>query len=839
MPPENDANKPQETVVGEHYRLVDKLGEGAFGQVFRAHHELLNQDFAVKLLKPELCEDEEIRNRFLDEARALIRFSHPNVVQMRHVGEHQGRLFLVMDFVHGVELNELMKKTGPLGEKRALNLIQQLLAGLEAAHAAGIVHRDLKPSNILVETRDDGTEHAKILDFGLSKFSAIDGPGGAHRSITGTIVGTLAYMSPEQIKGEKDIDGRSDLFAIGLILQEMLQGHHPYPGESGIVVAAKLLRDPIPPIDDDKQKDITQSTMLALGRALERDRDARFASVTAFAQSLEGRGPPSDTSRVATVLEAQEELARQEAAAKAATKKAKAGDKAQKKGSPLPLVLGLVAIAAAAGWYFLLGPGAKKGTDPDGTQITDAGDPPPKADPTPTKDDPAKDDPAKTGPTPPTKDDAAQADPTPPTKDDPAQEGPAKADPTPPTKDAPTKSDPAPTSTLSPDDCCKQAAPLVAAGDWARARKLFRQAAQESSREAAVLTSAVQLKALRGAAETWMHEADALARSGRVDDALALYQEAISWLEQRHGAYERVDRAVELARLHLGFSRMHQGEAYTERARWMQLQGQADAADAELKKASEAFEFSLQSLDKDGLNYWEFLVRRAQMYSVLRQRSKMMADLEHTTQKANESRAPAHMWVAHATAARQVAQAWARSGNAAEGQAWSKKAQRVAEDGVSWQDVNLSRRQWLAMARVLFVRSTLLGSGEDPTALHGKIGYWIAEAAKVKPAPWIGAGVARARLLTGQAMERYLYGRRVGHGGKQADAAKAYAEAEAKVTEALRLREAAASKGGETVDGLAYEVRAAIKTAQGKSAEADAARAAALKAYGANPDGPQ
>ncbi|MDJ0520535.1 MAG: protein kinase [Planctomycetota bacterium] len=862
MSAENDPNDQPQTVVGEHYRLVDKLGEGAFGEVYKAHHELLDQDFAVKLLKPELCEDEEVRARFLDEARALIRFSHPNVVQMRHVGEHEGRLFLVMDFVQGVELSDLMQKAGPLSEERALAIIKQLLSGLEAAHAAGIVHRDLKPSNILVQTKEDGTDHAKILDFGLSKFSAIDAPGGAHRSITGTIVGTLAYMSPEQIKGEKDIDGRSDLFAIGLILQEMLQGHHPYPGESGIVVAAKLLRDPIPPIDEDKRSKISHSTMSALGRALERDRDARFTSVTAFAQSLEGKGPPSDTSRVATILEAQEELARQEAEA-AKTVEMPAQDGGKKK-SPLPIVIVLLLVAGGAGWFLF---GQDKGGDDPGTKTAKGGPAPkdepktepkkvaptpePKRDdpeppPTPKKDDPASEQPA------PKKDDPATKEPSkdepvepPPAKDDPASKDPATKDPA--TKDAPTppvepKQDdppqPAPAAVLPPEKAVERAGGLVVAGDWAGARKLFRMASVEGTTNEDVLTSTTQLKAMRGAAETWMHEADQVARTGRVDEALGLYQEAITWLGARHAAYERVPQAVERARLHLGFSRMYQGEAHVERARWLRLQGKSD--ETEIKKAEVAFEFALQQLDKDRENYWEFLVRRARLYALQRRRDKMMADLQHPTIKANESRALAHMWVAHATGARQVAQAWGDAKNSAEAEAWSRKAAKVAEDGVGWKDGNdadpLTRRQWLAMARVLFVRSLLQPASADPTPLHGKIAYWLSNAAKAKPAPWVDAQVAQARLLTGQAMERYLYGRRIGHGGKQAEAAKAYADGAAKIAEALRRWNEVAAKGGEKLGGLPHEVLAAIQTAQGKAAEAQASRTAAAQAYRGNPD---
>ncbi|MDF1701451.1 MAG: protein kinase, partial [Planctomycetota bacterium] len=448
-------------LLGEHYQLTAKLGEGAFGEVYKANHDLLGQEFAVKLLKPELSADQDVQDRFLDEARALIRFSHPNVVQMRHVGRHQGRLFLVMDYAHGVELAELMQKDGAFDEKRALSLTTQILAGLEAAHAAGIVHRDLKPSNILVETLPDGSEKPMILDFGLSKFSAIDGPGGAHRSITGTIVGTLAYMSPEQIKGDRDIDGRSDLFAAGLILQEMLQGHHPYPGESGIVVAAKLLRDPIPPIDEDKRDKISDHTLSALARALERDRDARFSSVTAFSQSLAGKGPPSDTSKVTTVQEAQAELARQEALEAARQAKAKAAAPSQPdtvktrasaaaaggaggKKSPLLPILAVAGLAIAAGAYFLFGQDGDD--DPKdnggGTRTTNAGAPPAKGtvgqgEPvkaTPTKAEPAKAQPTKAEPTKaePTKAEPTKAEPTKaePTKAEPTKAEPTKAEPT-------------------------------------------------------------------------------------------------------------------------------------------------------------------------------------------------------------------------------------------------------------------------------------------------------------------------------------------------------------------------------------------------------------------------
>ncbi len=888
--PDSDES-PTLPLIGEHYQLVAKLGEGAFGEVYKAEHDLLGQEFAVKLLKPELSEDRDVQDRFLDEARALIRFSHPNVVQMRHVGRHEGRLFLVMDYIEGVELDVLMRKHGAFDEKRALNLITQILAGLEAAHAAGIVHRDLKPSNIIIESHADGSERAKILDFGLSKFSAIDGPGGAHRSITGTIVGTLAYMSPEQIKGDKDIDGRSDLFAAGLILQEMLQGHHPYPGESGIVVAAKLLRDPIPPIDDEKREKLSDTTLSALARALERDRDARFASVAAFSQSLAGRGPPSDTSKVTTIQEAQAELARQEAAAKAqaeaegkgkgaptakgsakhSTVKTQRAEAVAGKKSPLVPILVVGGLLAAAGIGFAMMGG---GDDPqDGPKVTDAGDPT-KGDPakaTPTKSDPAKSDPAKSDPAKsdpakatPTKSDPAKADPaksdpaksdpaksdpaksdpakSDPAKSDPAKSDPAKSDPAKsapakatPTKSDPSKSDPSKSDpskagdTPDPEKCCDSGEDLMAQGSWQPARDLFKQAATNSQ-----LSDEVQVRALRGAAEAWIAEADHLARTGRIDDALKAYADAGRWLDQRHSAYEKVERAVDVARLQLGFSRLHQAETETERARWFRIQGKQREAAAELKKAATNFDFALQQLDRDGVRFWEFLIRRAEMHRLSGSSKQMIADVAHTT-KTNNTEVPPHMWIAHTQAARHVAEAYAAAGDAGNALAWAKKASKVAEDGAGWQEENLTRVQWLEFVRALFVQASLL-KGEDPTPLHGKARFWISMAKQVDAPAWEHEDVVKARLMTADAMERYLFGLMQRHRGKGADAAKAFGEAHALVARAIGLREAAAKAGAVKPEALDYEVLAAIEAARGKAAEAAAARTKAKAADLGNPD---
>jgi serine/threonine-protein kinase len=884
---EPNVDKPKKELpsIGGDYTLVEKLGEGAFGEVYRAKHELLGQEFAVKLLRPELSEDQDVRDRFLDEARALIRFSHRNVVQVRHVGEHNGRLYLVMDLIRGVELTELMKRDGAFEEKRAVAICRQVLAGLEAAHAAGIVHRDLKPSNMLVEMRQDGTEHVMILDFGLSKFSAIDGEKGAHRSITGTIVGTLAYMSPEQIKGDKDIDGRSDLFAAGLILQEMLQGHHPYPGDSGIVVAAKLLRDPIPPIEEKRASQISLVTRSALARALERDRDARFASVTAFAQALEGKGPPSDTSRVTTIQDTAAELARQEAAAKQA-----AGGKGatKEKKSLAPLLVTVVLLGAAGAAFVVMnqggdepGPGvltadrdAQPGDGDRGAQADPGGagpaplgatDPEP-ADPEPA--DPEPTDPAPTDPADPTATDpaAGATDPEPGPDPEPTGAGgtspeapsggagtdpaePAGAEPDPDAPEAPEQPDrpvdpapvvePPPTqptpvdppeSAVSPEACCDEAGPLLGAGRWAEARKLYVQAAEKSD-----LTEPVQVAALRGAGKSAIAQADALARSGKLPEALELLRNTVGWLGKRYAAYEKVPQASTTVRLQLGFARLHMAEALVEMARWAALSGDRTAAGKALARAGDHYEFARHQLERDGVRYWEFLIRRAQYHRLKGDSENMIADVAHTT-KTNNVEVPAHMWVAHATAARRVAEAWAAQGNAAQAYQWAQKASKVAEDGASWQEDKLSRQQWLDLGRVLFVQAVQLPAGENPNALHGKLRYWVSMAEKQPLNPWVAPEVDAARLLTAKAMVDYLAGLKAALQGNAGAKGTALTAALEQVDRAIAMLRQVAAGGGVLEDPLPYEVKAAVLTAAGRGSEATAATQAARKAGQRNPD---
>ncbi len=856
---------PGLAVLGGHYRLTKKLGEGAFGEVYEAEHELLGQQFAVKVLKPELCESEEARSRFLDEARALIRFSHPNVVQLRHVGEHGGRLFLVMDFVRGETLGDLVLREGRFSEARALSVIQQVLAGLEAAHAAGIVHRDLKPSNLLVERTADGSDHVRILDFGLSKLTSAAGSANAHRSMTGTIVGTLAYMSPEQLQGERDIDKRSDVFATGLLLHEMLEGHHPYPGDSGIVVAAKLLRDPVPPLDPDLR--VSASTRAAISTALERDRDARFASVTAFSQALAGKGPPSDTSRVTTVEHARKELARQEAAARArpgATPPRREESASARRRLPWAAVaLGLVLVGGGAAYVATLdrddpvdpAPRRVAATDPHaplpsarGSEPEAAPEPvvrpeprqPDPVQPEPPRPEPVKPDPVQPEPMPePAPEPMPAPEPAPESIPEPtAEPGPGPmpepapepaAEPAKPETEAPsTPKDPY--AGLSPEACCDAASAAFSARRYDDARLLFTRVL-----DTADVARETHVGALRGLAGAWIADADASARRGDLARALALLEEARTSLAARLASYSGSATSVDAVRLEVGFSHLLLGEAQMESARWLAVAGRRDEGKEFLKPARDSFEFANTYLRGDGPRYAELVLRRATLERLEGRLAPYWSDLSEITQMDNEE-VLKRSWVAQARGARLIAEAHGARGNASEAAQWAKRSRQVAQKGVSWKDKDLSREEWLELVRTLFVAGSWRSANEDPRELEGLANYWVKRATESPAAGGEDERIVRARLRTAEAVREYLAGLSAPFANRADQAAARFQAARAVATEAVSLREAAAKDGHELPDRYAYSVLAAIERALGRDEAASAALAAASAADAKNPD---
>jgi serine/threonine protein kinase len=218
-----------------HYRITDKLGEGGMGEVYRAHDERLDRDVAIKVLPEEVAQDEERLARFEREAKLLASLNHTNIATLHGLEEHEGQRFLVMELAEGETLAERIKK-GPIPVDDALPIALQIAEGLEAAHEQGIIHRDLKPANVMVSAES----RVKILDFGLAKAWAPEDSDAdlthsptltAQMTAAGVLLGTAAYMSPEQARG-KSVDKRSDIWAFGVVLWEMLTGIRLFRGDS-------------------------------------------------------------------------------------------------------------------------------------------------------------------------------------------------------------------------------------------------------------------------------------------------------------------------------------------------------------------------------------------------------------------------------------------------------------------------------------------------------------------------------------------------------------------------------------------------------------------------------
>ncbi|HET9131293.1 MAG TPA: serine/threonine-protein kinase, partial [Terriglobia bacterium] len=228
------------------YEITTRVGSGAMGEVYRARDTRLQRTVAIKMVRPELALQEEFRARFLHEARAISSLNNPHVCSLYDIGEHNGSHYLVMEFVEGESLDQMLKR-GPLALDSILRYGSEIADALNAAHSRGIIHRDLKPANIMIA--EGGV---KVLDFGLAKHIELnDSCEGTTVTVTapsnGRLVGTVAYMSPEQVEG-LPLDARSDIFSLGVILYEMACGRRPFRGESTMSTLASILRDePKPP----------------------------------------------------------------------------------------------------------------------------------------------------------------------------------------------------------------------------------------------------------------------------------------------------------------------------------------------------------------------------------------------------------------------------------------------------------------------------------------------------------------------------------------------------------------------------------------------------------------
>jgi serine/threonine-protein kinase len=264
-------------VVAERYKIVEPLGRGGMGAVYKVEHVRIGKLLAMKLLTGELSRNPDVVRRFKLEALTVSKLSSPNTVQVFDFGASEGLTYLVMELVNGDDLGRTLRSQGPMPWSRVSRIIVQVCSSLAEAHQKGIVHRDIKPENVMLVRARDGTDIAKVLDFGLAKLR--EGEGLNDVTSQGAIVGTPYFMAPEQIKGEA-VDARTDVYAVGAMMYRALTGHYPFNGTTPMAVFTKhLTEQPVSPIDRAPDLDIPVGINRLVLKALSKNAEARFQKV--------------------------------------------------------------------------------------------------------------------------------------------------------------------------------------------------------------------------------------------------------------------------------------------------------------------------------------------------------------------------------------------------------------------------------------------------------------------------------------------------------------------------------------------------------------------------------
>jgi eukaryotic-like serine/threonine-protein kinase len=259
------------------YEILEELGAGGMGRVYRARDLTLDRVVGLKTLADQFSSDAAFVQRFLKEARSAARLNHPNIVQIYNFGQVDSVYYLAMEFVDGRSLGYYLRKHGPFSEAEGLNLVRQACVALSVAHGEGIVHRDVKPDNLMLNKKGQ----LKLVDLGVAKI--LDDAQG--QTLTGQSMGTPHYISPEQIRGQKDIDGRADIYSLGAAFYHLVTGHTPFEGTSGPVVMSRHLTDPLP---DPRQwkPDLSRGLCHVIRKSMAKDREERYKDVYALDMDL-------------------------------------------------------------------------------------------------------------------------------------------------------------------------------------------------------------------------------------------------------------------------------------------------------------------------------------------------------------------------------------------------------------------------------------------------------------------------------------------------------------------------------------------------------------------------
>jgi hypothetical protein len=263
-------------VIAGRYELLELVGSGGMSSVWRSHDRLLDRTVAIKVLHEQFASDEEYVERFRREARSVAQLSHPNIVTVIDRGEDQSRQFIVFEFVEGENLKQLIRRTGPLPVRDAVQMALQMARALSFAHGRGLVHRDVKPQNVLLN--DDG--QAKMTDFGIARSVDVQGV-----TITGTVLGTSEYISPEQARGEQ-VNALSDVYSLGVVLYELLTGSVPFRGENFVAIALKHVHEPAPDVLE-LRPETPPRVAMAVERAMAKNPADRFQSMGELCSELE------------------------------------------------------------------------------------------------------------------------------------------------------------------------------------------------------------------------------------------------------------------------------------------------------------------------------------------------------------------------------------------------------------------------------------------------------------------------------------------------------------------------------------------------------------------------